>query len=330
MRMEELNKIDKALMLAPKVLILITGVPGIILTLLTLLGRIQGLPWIAIGPALTIAGILLLTVCLRNIPVTPPHVGLVIIWGKRKRKILKEGWHLLAPFFPFMYNAILVNVERKNYDLHPKNVRTKEKAELAMEISITFSPEREDPEILAEYITSGGEHKVINILDDLIEEKGREFTIKYSWQKCLAANEEIARTLITEVTGQDQPTDIQRIRKGDGVAKIESLGIVLNRLNIGTIWIKGKLGEEAEKIAQEQRERAAEKIELKHITARAKEMREELGISSKDAIEVVQTERYKVDKRIVEYKGLKGVKGLPLISVGGEGPPRAKKKKRGR
>jgi hypothetical protein len=74
------------------------------------------------------------------------------------------------------------------------------------------------------------------------------------------------------------------------------------------------------KIAVETREREAEKIELQHVRDRAQEIRDGVGLSPKDAIEVVQTERGKVVKQIIEYKGLEGVRGLPLINIGGEIP----------
>lgn len=72
------------------------------------------------------------------------------------------------------------------------------------------------------------------------------------------------------------------------------------------------------KILIEEKEREAEKIELQHVRDRAIEIRDGVGLSPKDAIEVVQTERNKVSKRIIEYKGLENFKGLPLITIGGE------------
>jgi len=74
----------------------------------------------------------------------------------------------------------------------------------------------------------------------------------------------------------------------------------------------------------ERREREAETIELQHVRDRAKELKDEVGLSPKDAIEVVQTERGKVVKEIIEYKGLEGAGGLPLISIGGERMPAGK------
>jgi regulator of protease activity HflC (stomatin/prohibitin superfamily) len=72
------------------------------------------------------------------------------------------------------------------------------------------------------------------------------------------------------------------------------------------------------RIAAETQEREAEKIELQHVRDRAIEIRDGVKLSPKDAIEVVQTERGKVIKHIIEYKGLEKFRGLPLITIGGE------------
>jgi hypothetical protein len=77
----------------------------------------------------------------------------------------------------------------------------------------------------------------------------------------------------------------------------------------------------------EKKERAAERVELRHVRDRAIEIRDGVGLSPKDAIEVVQTERGKVTKHIIEYKGLEGVRGLPLISIGEEKIPKRKRKR---
>ena len=82
------------------------------------------------------------------------------------------------------------------------------------------------------------------------------------------------------------------------------------------------------RVAVEEQEREAEKIELQHVKDRAKEIRDELGLSPKDAIEVVQTERGKVTKHIIEYKGLEQFRGLPLITIRGEVPITGRPKKR--
>lgn len=82
------------------------------------------------------------------------------------------------------------------------------------------------------------------------------------------------------------------------------------------------------KISIEEREREAEKIELQHVRDRAIEIRDGVGLSPKDAMEVVQTERGKVTKQIIEYKGLEGLRGLPLITIGRETAEKTEKKRK--
>jgi hypothetical protein len=84
--------------------------------------------------------------------------------------------------------------------------------------------------------------------------------------------------------------------------------------------------ETSARIAAETQEREAEKIELQHVRDRAIELRDAVRLSPKDAIEVVQTERGKVMKHIIEYKGLEKFRGLPLITIGGEVPIRRKRR----
>ena len=286
----------KILLEAPLLLILAFFVAGLITT------SIVGL-W---GLTFIVISVVLLFFCLRKFPATPPYVGLVTIWGERKPVIKKEGWRILAPFPPFMIDGIPVNVEKKNKDFHPKDVRTLEQAELEIEISVTWTPDKDTGENLIEYINAGGRENVENILDDIIEEKIREFAIDKGWQDCLRAKADIAKVLIKEITGIEEDIQITQIRRGNGLAKIPSLGIVLNRLNIGTMKPKGKLAEESERIALEQREMEAEAIELKHVKERTKEL-QEVGLSAKDAVEIVQTERGKVKKEIKEYKGFRDI-----------------------
>lgn len=287
---------DKIIMAAPLLILIGFSVIGFFILLVTAWG------FVSIGLA-----IIFLFAFLRTIPAAPPHVVLVTIWGERIPKIKKEGKRLFAKFFPFYYDGILVNVEKKNKDFLPKDVWSKERAEMLMEISISWIPDKDDPQNLKEYIDSGGQENIENMLDDIIEENCREFASEKGWQECMKTRKELAIALIKELTGQEEEETIKLLRRGNGIAKIPSLGIVLKRFNVGRVKPLGKLAEAAEKVAVEERERDSEKVELQHVKERAKEIRDELGISGKDAIEIVQTERGKVNKEIREYKGLEGI-----------------------
>ncbi|OGZ02894.1 MAG: hypothetical protein A2430_02325 [Candidatus Liptonbacteria bacterium RIFOXYC1_FULL_36_8] len=95
---------------------------------------------------------------------------------------------------------------------------------------------------------------------------------------------------------------INSIRTGNGSRPIISLGITINRLNIGEIKILGKLAEAAEKEVVEKRERDAETVEFEHVRNRAKEIMDSLVCTHGEALELIQTERGKVKKEIKENK----------------------------
>ena len=123
------------------------------------------------------------------------------------------------------------------------------------------------------------------------------------WKEALRAHDNATALLIKEITGLDDvpPEMIKKIRQGNGVEKVESLGIVLNRLNVREIKLKGKLADAAELQAKEERDREAEKVELRHIAERMEELKK-LGLSNEEAKELIQTERGKVTKTISETK----------------------------
>lgn len=70
----------------------------------------KGLMW---GGYLLGIAIIMFGLGLKNIPAVPPSKGLVTIWGARKEMVIGEGYTILAPYFPFFYDAILINVEQK-------------------------------------------------------------------------------------------------------------------------------------------------------------------------------------------------------------------------
>lgn len=97
----------------------------------------------------------------------------------------------------------------------------------------------------------------------------------------------------------DRANAIRGIRQGNGKIGHPSLGIVINRLNIGEIKLFGKVAEAAELKVKEEQEREAEKVEMEHIQSRVK-IFVDTGFSPEKALEIVQTERGKVVKTISE------------------------------
>jgi len=146
-----------------------------------------------------------LVLCLKKIPAEPPSLGVITFWGERKRKVKKEGWRFLAPFFPFLYDVIIVDVTKKNKDM-PANtviVRTPDLAVLEIPTSLTWTPH---PDYLVEYLNCGGEEGVNNILVDIVKERIRGWAMNHqegpqTFKEALGAREDATNILIKAVAG---------------------------------------------------------------------------------------------------------------------------------
>jgi len=154
-------------------------------------------------------GLIGLAATLRQIPADPPNIGAVTFWGRRTGAIKKEGWCFLAPFFPFFYNVILVNVEKKNQDLSAQKLRTPDLAVLQVPVSLTWTP---DSSHIIEYLNSGGEKGVRNILEDIVKERLRGWAMSaqegpQAFEEAIASKEEATEILIKAVAG----AELQRI-----------------------------------------------------------------------------------------------------------------------
>lgn len=147
-------------------------------------------------------GILGLAICLKKIEADPPHLGVITVLGQRKNKIKKEGWRLLIPFF---YDVLKVNVVKKNQDLPAETVRTPDLAELRIPISLTWTPHTEH---LIEYLNSGGEEGVKNILSDIVRERVRAWAMDslegpQTFEQAIGSREEAVELLIKAVAGTE-------------------------------------------------------------------------------------------------------------------------------
>lgn len=260
--------------------------------------------WLFIIIGLTI---IFFATSLRHIPAQPPHIAVVTILGKRQHIIKKEGYRLF-PFYPFIYNAILIDMTKKNQDLSPQTVRTCDLAEVQITVSLTWTPNEAHA---IEYLNQGGENGIRNILSDMVRERLRQWAIAanrgpQTWVDLLQAQEDATAMLIREIAGlsanstQDAHDKIiQRIRVGNGVAPIEQLGITLNRLNITEIKPLGKLALAAERLVIEQQDMKG----IHYVYDQIPEIMKKVGCSEAEAREILQTERGKVAKKIQEIKG---------------------------
>lgn len=108
---------------------------------------------------------------LKKIPAKPPNKAILVFLGKRLKVVLTEGWKFF-PIHPFLFDFILIKVEKVNYDLEPQQVRTPDRAMISIQASITWTPGIEDsPESYIAYLNSGGEEGVKKIIHDIIEDR---------------------------------------------------------------------------------------------------------------------------------------------------------------
>jgi len=173
------------------------------------------------GLIFLILGIILLFKSFKKIPSRPPNIGLVTIWGERKKWTKKEGWNLIAPYFPFIYDVTLIEVTKKNEDfifekvrcVISKNVKTdeeevKEGKEISTNIrsggsvkvvvSITWIPDKAK---LIAYTESGGEGGVRRIISDKMAEVIRQMGRNHTWEQLTFATDVMSANLIISIVG---------------------------------------------------------------------------------------------------------------------------------
>ncbi len=248
-----------------------------------------------------------------QIQAEPPHKGLVTFLGKRKEKIADEGWHFL-PLYPWVYGAIFINVTKVNQDLPEEIVRTPDNAELGLKISLTWSPDKDSPQSLINFLDSGGREGVKSILHDVAVHRLRKWCYSkednspQTWEDLYQIPDEMVKVLLKAISDKlewenIEEEEVDKVRSGNGQTKVPSLGIVIHRINIASPELKGELAKAAELEAKEARDRSAEIAELIHVAEQMAALTSEPNsLSREQAIEIIQTERGKVVKNIGETK----------------------------
>lgn len=288
--------------------------------------------------------------CWRLVPSQPPHVGLVTFWGRRHKKVLREGWHLLAPFFPFLYSVVKIGIEKRNVDVTFSDIRTiareeigdgateqngngKPKAggELKISVSYTYQPEHKSKnagENLINFIDSGKDKGVQDIIRDQIAEKLREMAHNHSWEEITFSTGDLKESIIKRLTGQELES-IEKEMNTNGVRDVHSLGILICRFNIGRIKEQGKLAEAAEALATERQRVKGLKPGLTFLKEEVKDL-VGLKVPASEALDAVQVHMGKAKKEIRTYRGLdKGteVMGMAAARLFGEGKTSQTQKK---
>jgi regulator of protease activity HflC (stomatin/prohibitin superfamily) len=164
----------------------------------------------------TLAGIILVGIAflmfglgLRNIPANPPHKGLVTIWGKRYPSIIGEGYTVLAPYFPFFYDVIPINMEQHNEDYVFEHLRCnavagrdfQSGAAVTVKVGVTWSP-NDAPQALFNFIGVGTESGTRNIMRDMLAEALRQYATTKTWEELTRSGGDITQILLQKLTAE--------------------------------------------------------------------------------------------------------------------------------
>ena len=248
---------------------------------------------------------------LKRIPAEPPHVAATTWFGRRTGGVVDEGWRFF-PFYPWMRGAILVEVTKTNLDIETTTRTPLDKARVTFPTSITFTPDRKN---ILPYLNAGGRAGVEGILRDIVQEAIRERTNDPdegmgTLEEAQHAKRKYVAGIVGVIAGLDPGNPVNReqinelaakLRHGNGAVQIRTLGIVLNRFNIGSIEPGLGVASAAEQFAIEKRERMAEREELEGVREQINKLVAD-GHTLEEATMIVQVERKKATRAIDEHR----------------------------
>lgn len=145
------------------------------------------------------------------VPANPPHKAILVILGKRQKVVLSEGLNWL-PLRPFIFDLILIKVEKVNYDLELKDIRTPDNALLDIKASITWIAGIENiPESYIIYLNSGGLEGVKKILHNIIEDRVKTWARSNkegpsNWMEAQVFEDDTYETLVKNLWGRILPS----------------------------------------------------------------------------------------------------------------------------
>ena len=319
---------------------IIMWAPTVILIMLVLIGAStiffhfwRGIVWICVA-------LIWLIATLRFVQNRPLHVGLVVIWGRKIPVVKKEGWHILAPFFPFMYSINRIKVEKVSLtfifnDIRCRSLKKKQDdkedepqagGEVSINISLIYFPDYHNGHRLIGFINAG-EHKQVEVMiEKILEEDLRQMARDNTWEEITFSADEIKKKLVFKLTGEDLTEEVVEELSKNGLPDIADLGVKITRFNVGKVKEQGELAEAAGKLAKEQQERRAELKELAAVYEMLKKYKR-LGVPIVEALDAVQTERKKAEKKIYAIRGAEGITGSAMAGLSAIGEVVSKKKK---
>ena len=121
---------------------------------------------------------------------------------------------------------------------------------------------------------------------------------------------------------------IPNIEEGEKKFSQSAMGVTFLRFTVNEVSVRGQTAKAAELEAKEEQEARAERTELKNVSERIQDLRKEnSGMSIEEAVRIVQTERGKISKSVIEVLGAStgigqdflGALGFQRMSSGSSG-----------
>lgn len=162
--------------------------------------------WVKI-PILLIGAFLFVNNALQKIPADPPCKGVLMIFGKRQKGTLNEGWNFF-PFYPFVFSFLLVKISKKVQNLEPQEVRTPDNALISMKIAAAWVPGiKGESDSMINYLDSGGESGVKSILHNTSEDRAKTWASSNqegpaSWREAQTMKDDVLEVLVKAVLGE--------------------------------------------------------------------------------------------------------------------------------
>ncbi|MFZ2299662.1 MAG: SPFH domain-containing protein [Candidatus Moraniibacteriota bacterium] len=270
---------------------------GNILAAIVLLGLALMLKSFFGGLALIGVAITLYGYGLKEVPANPPSAGLLTVWGTRTSTALREGYHLLAPYFPFFLDVIVVNMTTVNQDFVSQffcKVNEKEdgKGEMdkkdekpesfraGIQVSLTSAITwRPDEDRLDVFLNNKGEAGVKSILDDILPQVLRIEGTRHTFESLTAGRDKLIDAIILLLVGEDyhdltpaEKTARRNEMKNGGKKDILGLGITIFKVNVGEPDPGESSKKDIENLAKEQFQRRGEVYEVSTEIAQAQEL----------------------------------------------------------
>jgi len=176
-----------------------------------IVNSLTGVIWFALAAIIALSALFIYH-GLVSIPSNPPHCGVVTFFGKRTKEIMEEGIKFL-PFNKILFDVILIKITRKNLNIPPIKVRTPDRAEIEVDMSLTYTPSKKN---LISFLNAEEATGVETILKEMIEERIRTWAISgdegpTNWEEAMASKGEALAVLIKRILGDNLnpiPSDI--------------------------------------------------------------------------------------------------------------------------